>query len=91
MKNKTKSKVRPPRRRMFRMPDGKVIRAHDYEELAIKMRNSAFFPGKDLNEYMLDVAKRVYIMHSVTISAWAPEQFIRDLIFYKLITEILPN
>ena len=90
-KDTAKRKIVRPRRRIFRMPDGKIIRAFDFEELALKMRASAFFPAKDLNEYMLDVAKRVYIMHSVEIQAWAPEPFFRDLIFYKIVTEIIPN
>lgn len=83
----------PPRgrSRIFRMPDGKVMYAFTFEELALKMRESAFFPAKDLNEYMLDVAKRVFIMHGIHIVAWAPEPFIRDLIHFKIVTEILHN
>lgn len=79
------------RRRIFRMPDGKILRAHTFEELALKMREGAFFPGKDLNEYMIDVAKRVYIMHGVQIRSWNPDAFIFDLIHYKLVIEILVN
>ena len=92
MANAEVNNTRPrTRRRIFRMPDGKIIRAFNFEELALKMREGAFFPAKDLNEYMLDVAKRVYIMHGVQVSSWAPDPFIRDLIHYKIVTEILAN
>lgn len=93
MVNQLQTEVRRPRtrRRIFRMPDGKIIRAHTFEELALKMRESSFFPAKDLNEYMLDVAKRVYIMHGIQVRAWAPDPFISDLIHYKIVIEILSN
>lgn len=92
MKNKIQEqkKVRA-KRRIFRMPDGKIFRAHTFEELAIKMRADAFFPCKDLNQYMLEMAKRVYIMHNVQIRAWTPDEFIRDLIYYKIVSEIIPS
>lgn len=73
------------------MPDGKIIHAASKEQLAIKIRESSFFPAKDLNEYMYEFAKRVYIMHGVKICSWNPEFFINDLLYYKVITEILVN
>ncbi len=78
-------------RRIFRMPDGKLLRAKDFEELATRMRHSAFFPAKDLTEYMSDVAKRVYIMYGIQVSHWSPDVFIRDLLYHKIVTEILRN
>ncbi len=73
------------------MPDGKVIHAVSKEDLALKIRESSFFPAKDLTEYMFEFAKRVFIMHGVRVCAWNPELFISDLLYYKIITEILVN
>ena len=42
-------------------------------------------------ERAFEFAKRVFIMHGIRVCAWNPELFVSDLLYYKIITEILVN
>ncbi len=75
----------------YKFIDGKEFRANSFAELAEHIRESSWFPGKSVYDYMRKFSSRARTLLGVKIRFERPEDFISDLLSYRILTEVILN
>ncbi len=70
---------------IYRILDGKQIYASDATEFVTNIRNSSMYPCNDINAYMAEFAKRVYLLYGNSIQFNDANEFLSELIRLNIV------
>ena len=69
----------------YRFFDNYVVSASSASEFVSKLHNSSIFPSANDACYMQQLSKRAYVIFGYSIRSDSAENFLNDLIVFKLV------
>ena len=70
---------------VYKLLDGVEHGAINQTDFVKQLRTTSFFPCETVEDYMMEFAKRVYVLYSSHVRTDSADNFVNDLIKLKIV------